>query len=97
MQFSFENALGTVQRTVYIVLRSFRWMFAIIYLDDVIIFSKTIVNHILHLKAVLSILIQEGIMLKLHKSFFFYDQFEYLGHGVFPVCLNVGLQTCNSA
>lgn len=38
---SLKNAPETFQRDIDIILSKVRWQFALVYLDDVIIFSKT--------------------------------------------------------
>ena len=52
----------------------------IIYLDDVIIFSKTPEEHIERLQAVLHKLRKAGLKLKPSKCEFFRDRISYLGH-----------------
>ena len=52
----------------------------IIYLDDVIIFSKTPEEHIERIQAVLQKLRSAGLKLKPSKCEFFRDHISYLGH-----------------
>lgn len=44
--------------------------FAIVYLDDTMVFSKTIDDDMFHLKALLALLKDDGLTLKLRKCFF---------------------------
>lgn len=66
-------------RAIYIVLSSVRWNFAILYLDDIILFSKTIDDRMAHLKAVLTLLKDVDLALNLLKYFFLQSSVEYLG------------------
>ena len=52
----------------------------IIYLDDVIVFSKTPVEHIERLRGVFQKMREAGLKLKPSKCEFFKDRIVYLGH-----------------
>ena len=54
----------------------------LIYLDDIVIFSKTQEEHIEHLDAVLQRLIHVGLKLKPSKCDLFKSEIVYLGHRV---------------
>ena len=54
----------------------------IIYLDDIIIFSKTPEEHIERLRGVFEKLLKAGLKLKPSKCEFFKNQISYLGHVV---------------
>ena len=54
--------------------------YCIIYLDDIIIFSKTPEEHIEQLRKVFEKLDEVGLRLKPSKCEFFKDRLEYLGH-----------------
>ena len=56
--------------------------YCIIYLDDVIVFSKTPEQHIVRLRAVFKKLKQAGLKLKPSKCEFFRQKVTYLGHVV---------------
>lgn len=56
--------------------------FAMAYLDDVIIFSKTEEEHYKHIEVVLDLIRQAGLKLKMKKCQFFQDKISYLGHVV---------------
>lgn len=88
MPFRLTNSAGTFQRAIDIILSPVRWKFATVYFDDIIVFSKTIDKLIVHLKAVLVLLKDGGLTMKLRKCFFLQTRFEYLGHIVprMPAC-----------
>ena len=64
--------------------RIFRGLpFVFIYLDDVLIASRTRKLHIEHLWVVLELLVQKGLVLNLDKcSFVLQHKIEYLGHKI---------------
>ncbi len=80
MPFGLCNAPGTFQQAMNNILKKVLYEFALVYLDDIIVFSKTIDDHITHLNAVFELLEQEGLKLKLSKCNFFKTKIEYLGH-----------------
>lgn len=59
-------------------------MFALVYLGDVIIFSRPIREHFTHVKSVFRLLQQAVVTLRLKKCYFFQTSVEYLGHVVLP-------------
>ena len=56
------------------------WIYVMVYLDDVIIFSITVDEHMNHLVKVLCIISRHGLKLKLSKCEFAKTQVRYLGH-----------------
>ena len=54
----------------------------LIYLDDIIIFSKTFDEHITRLENVFKQLEKHGLKLKASKCKFFKKEVQYLGHNV---------------
>ena len=91
MPFGLRNAPATFQRALDIILSGVRWQTCLIYLDDVIIFSKDIKSHLGHVDEILTLLGQAGITLKLKKCEFFQPRVDYLGHVITPGKLAVAL------
>ena len=58
--------------------------FAMIYLDDIIIFSQDELQHLEHLEIVLSCLREAGLKMKHSKCDFFKSEIHYLGHLISP-------------
>ena len=56
ISFSLSNALTTFMRTMNHLFRSHSGKFIIIYFDDIIVFSKTMEEHVENLKVILDIL-----------------------------------------
>ena len=57
-----------------------KWV--VVYLDDILIYSKTKAEHLRHIRNVLSLLRQHGLFVKLSKCSFMQEQTEFLGHVV---------------
>ena len=53
---------------------------AICFFDDILIFSKTLIEHFIHLEKVLSILLEKQWRVKLSKCDFAKQELAYLGH-----------------
>ena len=71
MPFGLCNAPATFQRTVDILLSLYRWKSCLVYLDDIIVFSNTVEEHLTHVDEVLQVLRDSGFSLKLKKCNFF--------------------------
>lgn len=80
MPFGLCNAPATFQRLMELTLRGLTWETCLIYLDDVIIFSKTFEEHLYRLRQVFERIRQAGMKLKPKKCHFVQQQVEYLGH-----------------
>ena len=82
MPFGLCNAPGTFQRLMEHVLRGLHWCTCLVYLDDIIIFSKTIQDHLTRLAEVLTRLRSAGLKLKPSKCHLLRESVHYLGHVV---------------
>ena len=58
--------------------------FVVVYVDDVLIFSRTLDDHLHHIDLVLNRLQSAGLKLKASKCHFLCQQVEYLGHLITP-------------
>ena len=80
MPFGLTNAPATFQRWMESCLGELHLDWCIIYLDDIIIFSKTPDDHITQLEGVFEKLAKAGLKLKPSKCEFFRSKLKYLGH-----------------
>ena len=82
MPFGLCNAPAMFQWLMEMCLNDLNLKWCLIYLDDIVIFSKTQEEHIEHLDAVLQRLIDAGLKLKPSKCNLFKKEIVYLGHRV---------------
>lgn len=82
MPFGLCNAPATFQRIIEKVLVGLQWHILVLYLDDIVVFSKTVDQHITDLETVLGRLEQSGLKLKAKKCQFFSKEVTILGHTV---------------
>ena len=82
MPFGLTNAPATFQRLMESCLGTLHLNWCIIYLDDIIVFSRTPEEHLHRLKAVIIKLRAAGLKLKPTKCDQFKQQINYLGHVV---------------
>jgi Reverse transcriptase (RNA-dependent DNA polymerase) len=80
LPFGLTNAPAGFQRWMNKILPEYLDEFVLVYLDDIIIFSKTAEEHEKHVKLVLQALDQGKMILNLDKCTFFAKQTKFLGH-----------------
>ena len=74
------NAPATFQRLMQNCLGELNPAYALIYLDDVIVYSPTEEDHLTRLRAVFGRFLESGLKLKPSKCNFFCTEINYLGH-----------------
>ena len=84
MPFGLTNSGASFQRLMGHILRGLEYRFALIYIDDIIIFSKSIDEHLTHLEEVFRRLREANVKLNQKKCTFVERRIEYLGHVVTP-------------
>ena len=84
MLFGLKNVLATYQRAIDKILTSVKWQFALVYLDDMIVFSSIFEDHKSLLRTVLKLLQVAGVTHRLTQSKFFHAEVNYLGLVIKP-------------
>ena len=82
LPFGLYNAPSTFQRCMELIFRGLQWSELLIYLDDIIIFSKDIEEHLVRLDEVLGRLEKAGLKLKPSKCDLLKSEVLFLGHVV---------------
>ena len=74
------NSPATFQRLMQNIFNESVFQMLLIYLDDLIVFSKTVDEHLQRLDKVFTVLKEHGLKLKAKKCHFFKEQVKYLGY-----------------
>ena len=82
MPYGLCNVPAMFQRLMQNCLGELNLQYALIYLDDVIVYSKTPEEHLKCLEAVLDQFAVSGLKLKPSKCHFFKEKLTYLGHEI---------------
>jgi ADP-ribose pyrophosphatase YjhB (NUDIX family) len=80
MPFGLVNAPSTFQRFMETALKPYLLKFCMVYIDDIIIFSKTEQEHLEHVRLILETLNKFQVKIKLSKCEFFKIKLDFLGH-----------------
>ncbi len=80
MPFGLTNAPASFQALVNDVLRPYLDDFVVVYLDDILVYSKDLESHIEHVKKVLRRLQDAQLFVKLEKCQFHVQEVEFLGY-----------------
>jgi hypothetical protein len=84
MPFGLTNAPSTFMRLMIEVLRPFIGKFVVVYFDDILIYIKSLDEHIKHLHAVFCALREARLFANLEKCTFCTDQVAFFGYVVTP-------------
>jgi hypothetical protein len=79
MPFGLTNAPAVFQRAINMALGLLRHEYALVYLDDILVISKTVEEGLERLDNVLNALNKAGLTLNLEKCEFLKNSIEYLG------------------
>ena len=82
MPYRLCNAPATFERLIQNCLGELNLTYALIYLDDVIVFSRTEEEHLHHLWVVFARFLEHGLKLKPSKCHFLQDEITFLGHEI---------------
>jgi hypothetical protein len=79
VSFGLSNAPALFQRTMETLLHNINYRYALVYIDDILVFSETFEDHLKHLSEVFDRLRSAGLTLKPSKCFFARKEVPYLG------------------
>jgi hypothetical protein len=80
MPFGLINAPTTFMRMMDDILWPFTNYFVVVYLDDILIYNKTWIEHLQHIQRVLHTLRHHKLYVNLEKCSFGMDRVQYLGY-----------------
>ena len=84
MPYGLVNSGASFQRLIGHILRGLEYRLALIYIDDIIIFSASVDEHVVHLKEVFRMLRDANVKLNPKKGSFGKQRVEYRGQVVTP-------------
>ena len=82
MPYGLCNTLAMFQHLIQNCLGELNLSFAMVYLDDVIMYSEMLEDHLTRLQAVFDHFAHPGLKLKPSKCHFFKEEITYLGHEI---------------
>ena len=80
LPFGLTNAPVTFMHLMHSIFREQLDDFIVIFLDDILVYSKDLEGHVTHVRKTLEILRQNQLYAKVSKCAFFQSSVEYLGH-----------------
>ena len=80
MPFGLTNAPAVFQSLVNDILRDMINDFAVVFLDDILVFSQSLEEHVVHVRTVLQRLLENRLFVKAEKCAFHATSVEFLGH-----------------
>ncbi|GBG85010.1 hypothetical protein CBR_g39474 [Chara braunii] len=89
MPFGLTNAPATFQRAMNDIFRDILEQYVLVYLDDILVYSRTLEEHLRHLRDVLDRLRRHGFYAKLSKCCFAQHKVDFLGHYVYDKGLHM--------
>lgn len=93
MPYELQNAPGIFQRTTDTTLSDFKWQIALFYINDSVVFSEFLEEHIKHIRNILTLHSGAGASLKIEQCHFFGDFINSIEHVICPRRLKVASNT----
>ncbi|GAU45188.1 hypothetical protein TSUD_178810 [Trifolium subterraneum] len=80
MPFGVTNAPGVFMEYMNRIFHSFLDKFVVVFIDDILVYSKSVEEHKEHLRIVLQVLKEKKLYAKLSKCEFWLEEVSFLGH-----------------
>jgi hypothetical protein len=80
MSFGLTNAPTTFQDIMNTIFSEFLRKFVLVFMDDILVYSSTLEEHVQHLQEVFQTLAAHQFFIKASKCLFVQQSLEYLGH-----------------
>jgi hypothetical protein len=80
MPFGLTNAPATFQHIMNTIFGEFLCKFVLVFMDDILVYSSTLEDHVQHLTKVFQTLTAHQFFIKASKCLFAHQSLEYLGH-----------------
>lgn len=74
--FGLTNAPACFQRVLDFILTNYKWNTCLVYLEDIIIFSRNVEGHITHFDEILKTVTDATVLLKINECHFFSYKFN---------------------
>lgn len=91
MPLGLQIAPGSFKRTMDVILPAVKLQLAVVYLEDIVVFSRLWTERIAHVRKVFALLDNAGVTLKLKNFRFSTNTVDYLGHIITPRRLDIAL------
>ncbi|XP_019253895.1 PREDICTED: uncharacterized protein LOC109232588 [Nicotiana attenuata] len=80
MPFGLTDAPSSFQGMMNHIFKTYMRKFILVFFDDILVFSKSLDDHVQHLRITFELLVQHQLFAKKSKCVFATDKIEYLGH-----------------
>jgi hypothetical protein len=91
MPFGWQNRPPEFQRAMQEILSPFLWIFMLVYIDDIVIYSRSFDDHLKHVDMILKAIAKSGLTLSPPKCHLGYQSIVLLGN----IVSQLGLLTHN--